>query len=48
MDRDTGINHTYIFVDVTKSYINDFGSASSWNLSDDRNIAISGGLLFVF
>ena len=47
MDRDTGINHTYVFVDFTKSYIKDFGSASSWNLSDDR-VTISGGLLFVF
>jgi hypothetical protein len=47
MDRDTGINHTYVFVDFTKSYVKDFGSASSWNLSDDR-VTISGGLLFVF
>ncbi len=48
MDRDTGINHTYVFVDFTKSYIKDFGSATSWNLSDDRKVTISGGLLFVF
>jgi hypothetical protein len=47
MDRDTGINHTYVFVDFTKSYIKDFGSGTSWNLSDDR-VTISGGLLFVF
>ncbi len=48
MDRDTGINHVYVFVDFTKSYIKDFGSSSSWNLSDDRKVQIAGGLLFVF
>ena len=47
MDRDLGINHTYLFVDVTKSYIDDFGSGQSWNLSDDKT-TIAGGLLFVF
>ena len=48
MDRDIGINQTYLFVEFTKSYIKDFGSSSSWNLSDDRKAAFSGGLLFVF
>jgi hypothetical protein len=48
MDRDTGINHTYVFVDFTKSYISDFGSSKSWNLSDEKSVNISGGLLFVF
>jgi hypothetical protein len=48
MDRDTGINNVYVFVDFTKSYIKDFGSSSSWDLSDDRRVQISGGLLFVF
>jgi len=47
-DRDTGINHTYLFVDFTKSYIKDFGSSSSWDLSPDRSVVISGGILFVF
>ena len=47
-DRDTGINHTYLFVDFTKSYIRDFGSSSSWDLSPDRSVVVSGGLLFVF
>jgi hypothetical protein len=47
MDRDLGINHTYIFVDFTKSFIDDFGSRQSWNLSDDKT-TIAGGLLFVF
>ncbi len=48
MDRDTGINHTYIFVDFTNSHITDFGSSKSWDLSHDRKVQISGGLLFVF
>src|SRR5690349_10418310 len=47
-DRDTGINHTYLFVDFTKSYIKDFGSSTSWDLSDDRKATVSGGILFVF
>jgi hypothetical protein len=48
MDNNTGINHTYLFVDFTKSKINDFGSSTSWNLSDTAGVTISGGLLFVF
>ncbi len=48
MDRDTGINHTYLFVDFTHSWIKDFGSSTSWDLSDDRTFAISGGILFAF
>jgi len=48
MDRDTGINHTYVFVEGTKTAIDDFGSKKSWDLSNDRSIAWSGGLLFVF
>ena len=47
MDRDTGINHTYVFADFTKSYVRNFGSSRSWDLSDDQ-VTISGGLLFVF
>ena len=48
MDNNTGINHTYLFVDFTKSFIKDFGSSTSWDLSDDRKITLSGGILFVF
>ena len=47
MDRDTGVNHTYIFADFTESHINDFNSPTSWDLSADRR-TITGGLLFVF
>lgn len=47
LDRETGINHTYLFFDVTKSWIDDFGSSKSWNLSDEK-LSLAGGLLFVF
>ena len=47
MDFDTGINHTILFVDVTKAWIDDFGSKSSWNLSPDA-LQWNLGLLFVF
>ena len=47
MDFDTGINHTILFVDVTKAWIDDFGSKSSWNLSPDA-VQWNIGLLFVF
>lgn len=47
LDSDTGINQTYLFFDVTKSKIDDFGSKKSWNLSDDK-VSLAGGLMFVF
>jgi hypothetical protein len=47
MEEDTGIHHTYLFVDVTKTFVDDFGSKKSWNLSDDK-LTIGGGLLLVF
>ena len=47
MDQDTGINDTYLFVDFTRSYIDDFGDRRSWDMSDNR-ITVAGGLLFVF
>jgi hypothetical protein len=48
MDRDTGINHTYLFVDVQKDWIDGFGSNKSWKLSNAGTVFLSGGLLFVF
>jgi len=48
MDRDTGINHTYLFVEAVKTQVDDFGSKKSWDLSNDRSVTWSGGLLFVF
>jgi len=47
MDRNSGVNHTYAFFEIAKSTINDFGSSTSWDLSD-AGTTIGGGLLFVF
>lgn len=47
MDRDAGVNHTYLFLEATKSRIDDFGSSTSWDLSDE-DFSFGGGLLFVF
>ncbi len=47
LDEDTGINHTYLFFDVTKSQVKDFGSSRSWDLSDP-SLSYGCGLMFVF
>jgi hypothetical protein len=47
MDNDTGINHTYIFGEITKRTVEDFGSSKSWRLSDE-DFGYSFGLMFVF
>jgi hypothetical protein len=47
LDNDTGINHTYLFFEVTKRTVDDFGSGSSFDLSD-KNVGYNGGLLVVF
>lgn len=47
LDQETGIHHTYVFGDFTWSRVDDFGSSSSWDLSDPRP-SLSFGLLFVF
>jgi hypothetical protein len=47
LDEDTGINHTYLFFDVTKSWVKDFGSSKSWDLSDEK-ASLAFGMLFVF
>jgi hypothetical protein len=47
MDYDTGINRTMIFLDFTKSSVNNFGSSRSWQLAPSY-WAWSAGLLFVF
>jgi hypothetical protein len=47
LDADTGVNHTYLFFEVTKSSIDDFGASSSWDLSDEE-LSLAGGLMFVF
>jgi hypothetical protein len=45
LDQDTGVNHTYLFAEVKRSQVDDFGSSKSWILSDT---AFSGGLMFAF
>jgi hypothetical protein len=45
--RDTSIKETYLFFDVTKSKIDDFGSKKSWDLSDEGT-TLAGGLMFIF
>ncbi len=47
LDRDSGVNHTYLVFEVTKSRIDDFGSSSSWDLSSEK-LTLGGALLFVF
>jgi len=48
MDRDIGINETYLFLQAGKAEVNDFGSKKSWDLSPDKSVTWSGGLLFAF
>jgi len=48
MDRNAGINHTYVFTEVRRTKVDDFGSNKSWNLSDRGNQGWSFGLLFVY
>jgi hypothetical protein len=47
LDDDTGINATWLYVEVEKSVVNDFGSRRSWSLSDET-LTLSGGLRMVF
>jgi hypothetical protein len=46
-DRDSGVNHTYLFFEVKAARIDDFGSGKSWDLGPE-DIALAGGLTFVF
>lgn len=47
LDRETGINDTWLTFDVTKSWVDDFGSSKSWDLSDE-DLSLGIGLLFAF
>jgi len=47
LDLDSGVNHTMLTFDVAKTWVNDFGSGKSWNLSDTQ-LTYTFGLLFVF
>jgi hypothetical protein len=48
LDRETGINHSYAFAQARKTYVDDFGSSSSWILSDKADVTWSFGLMFVY
>jgi hypothetical protein len=48
LDRDTGINHVYLFFEGSQGKVNDFGSRKSWDLSNDKATSWSAGLLFVY
>lgn len=47
LDADSGVNRTWLFFEVEKNFIDDFGSKKSWILSDSR-LTLAGGLRFVF
>jgi hypothetical protein len=46
-DRDTGVNDTWLVFDVTKSWVDDFGSSSSWKLGT-KGVSLGVGLVIVF
>jgi hypothetical protein len=48
LDNDSGVNHTALYFDVTRSKVDDFGSKKSWDLSEKNKLFWSGGLLLVF
>jgi len=47
LDRDSGVKHTMLVFEVSKSRVDDFGSSKSWDLSND-GLMLSFGLMFVF
>jgi len=47
LGNETGVDHTALYFDVTKSKVDDFGSKKSWDLSD-KKLMWSGGLLLAF
>lgn len=47
LDRDAGIKHTMLTFEVQKATVDDFGSKSSWDLSN-HGLMLSFGFLFAF
>jgi hypothetical protein len=47
LDKDSGMNDTWLFVDVTTTKVDDFGAGKSWDLSGD-GLTFAGGLMFVW
>jgi hypothetical protein len=48
LDSETGVNHAMLVLELKKTAVDDFGSGSSWNLSDTNAMTLSFGLGFVF
>lgn len=46
-DLESGVNHTYLFFEVTTGKIDDFGSSKSWDLSP-KGFTWLTGMTFVF
>lgn len=47
LEADSGVNDTWLYFEVERSRVDDFGSSRSWNLSDEK-LTLSGGLRMVF
>jgi hypothetical protein len=47
LDRDSGIKHTMLVFEVAQTSVKDFGSKSSWDLSNDGPM-LTFGFLFAF
>jgi hypothetical protein len=47
LEMDSGVNHTWLYFEVEKGTVDDFGSKKSWILSDQR-LTLAGGLRMVF
>ena len=47
LDRDSGIKHTMLVFEAAQTKVKDFGSSTSWDLSNDGT-QLSFGLLFAF
>ena len=48
LQRDTGVRHTYAFVETVHAKVDDFGSKKSWNMSDTQPWTFGGGIRFDF
>jgi hypothetical protein len=46
-ERDSGITHSMLTVEVGTNHLNDFGSRRSWDLSNDK-MSLNFGFLFAF
>jgi hypothetical protein len=47
LDADSGVNQTWLYFEVEKSRVDDFGAKDSWDLSDEE-LTLAGGLRMVF